>query len=88
MGNVEKITILKDNKEMECEILFTFDCEENGKSYLGYTDHSFGNNGRKNIYISSYDPVVGTGKLEDISSANELEMIQKVLMQIDEESRI
>lgn len=88
MGNVEKITILKDNKEMECEILFTFDCEENGKSYLGYTDHSFGSNGRKNIYISSYDPVVGTGKLEDISSANELEMIQKVLMQIDEESRI
>ena len=43
MGNVtEKITILKDEKEVECEILFTFDCEETGKSYVGYTDNEFG----------------------------------------------
>lgn len=88
MGNVEKITIIKDDKEVECEILFTFDCEETGKSYLGYTDHSFGSNGRKNIYISAYDPVVGTGRLEDITSANELELVQEVLAKLDEESRI
>lgn len=88
MGKVEKITILKDDKEVECEILFTFDCEETGKSYLGYTDHSFGSNGRKNIYVSSYDPVVGTGKLGDITSAYELEMVQEVLIKMDEESRM
>ncbi len=88
MGNVEKMTIIKDNKEVECEILFKFDCQETGKKYLGYTDNSFGSNGRKNIYLSSYDPVAGTGSLEDITSANELEMMQEALVKIDEESKI
>lgn len=88
MGNIaEKITILKEEKEVECEVLFTFDCAETGKSYVGYTDHSFGNNGRKNIYVSSYDPIVGLGQLEDITNTNELEIVQSVLAQIDEESR-
>ena len=89
MGNIaEKLTIIKDGKETECEVLFTFDCEETGKSYVGYTDHSFGTNGRKNIYVSAFDPVVGTGVLYDISDSNELEMVQEILAQIDEESRI
>ncbi|MDD5888326.1 MAG: DUF1292 domain-containing protein [bacterium] len=89
MGNVtEKITILKDEKEVECEILFTFDCEETGKSYVGYTDNEFGTNGRKNIYISSYDTVVGTGELYDVTDPEELAMVQEVLAQIDEESRM
>lgn len=88
MGNIaEKITILKEEKEVECEVLFTFDCAETGKSYVGYTDHSFGTNGRKNIYVSSYDPIVGLGQLEDITNTNELEIVQSVLAQIDEESR-
>ncbi len=89
MGNIaDKITILKDNKEVECEVLFAFDCEENSKSYVGYTDHTFGANGRKNIYVSSYDPIIGTGQLNDVTNSNELTMIQEVLAQIDEESRI
>lgn len=28
----EKVVILKDGKEVECDILFTFDCEETQKS--------------------------------------------------------
>ena len=89
MGNIkEKITILKDEREVECEVLFTFDCEETGKSYIGYTDNSFGTNGRKNIYISSYDMVAGTGELGDVTDPLELEMLQEVLAQIDEESRM
>ncbi len=89
MGTIaEKLTIMKDGKEAECDVLFTFDCKETGKNYVGYTDHSFGTNGRKNIYVSSFDPVVGTGVLEDITSSQELEMIQEVLAQIDDESKI
>ena len=36
----EKIVVLKDGKEVECDILFTFDSEDTGKSYIGYTDNS------------------------------------------------
>ena len=87
MGNIaEKLTIIKDGKETECEVLFTFDCEETGKSYVGYTDHSFGTNGRKNIYVSSYNPFAAIIKLEDVTDPRELEMVHDVLLQIDEEA--
>ena len=49
------ITIMKDGKEVECEVLFTFENDELKKQYIGYTDHSIGENGRKNIYVSSWN---------------------------------
>ena len=82
----EKIVVLKDGKEVECDILSTFDSEDTGKSYIGYTDNSIASNGRKNIFVSSFDPIIGTGSFEDVTDPRELEMVQDVLMQIDEES--
>lgn len=79
-----KITIIKDGKEVECEALFTFENEELQKQYIGYTDHSIGENGRKNIYVSSYNPLLGTNKLEDIKTQEELDMVREVLNQIAE----
>lgn len=76
------ITIMKDGKEVECEVLFTFENEELNKQYIGYTDHSIGENGRKNIYVSSWNPVLGTDKLEDITTQEELDMVRDVLNQI------
>jgi len=82
MDDLGTVTIIKDGKEVECEILFTFENEELRKNYVGYTDNSIGENGRKNIYISSYDPLIGTGKLEKITSPEELQMVQEVLNEI------
>ncbi len=79
------ITIMKDGKEVECEVLFTFENEELNKQYIGYTDHSIGENGRKNIYVSSWNPVLGTDKLEDITTQEELDMVRDVLNQIADE---
>ncbi len=86
LENEEKIVILKDGKEVECDILFTFDSEDTHKTYFGYTDHSIDKNGRKRIYVSSYNLISGNGKLEDITDPKELDMVQEVLAQIDEES--
>ena len=83
----EMIIILKDGEEVECEILFTFDSEDTNKSYVGYSDHSIADNGRKNIYVSSYDPVLGIGSLEDITDKDELDMIHDVLLEIDKQSK-
>ena len=79
------ITIMKDGKEVECEVLFTFENDELKKQYIGYTDHSIGENGRKNIYVSSWNPVLGTDKLEDITTQEELVMVRDVLNQIADE---
>ncbi len=85
MEDMGKIVIEKDGKEVECEVLFTFDCEELGKSYVGYTDHSFSKDGRKNIYTASFDPAFGLGRLEEIETDAEKDMIIEVLEQIQNE---
>ena len=78
----EKIVIQKNGIDVECKIVFTFDSPDTEKTYIGYTDHSIGKNGRKNIYVSSYDPVLGTGKLEDLTDEREIEMVQRVFKMI------
>ena len=83
----EKVVILKDGKEVECDILFTFDCEETKRSYIGYSDNSIAENGRKNIYVSSYDPNTENIVFENITDPNEMKMVQDVLVQLDEDSR-
>lgn len=83
----EKIVINKNGKEVECDILFTFDSEDTGKAYVGYSDNSVGTNGRKNIYVSSFDPILGYGVLEDITTDEELAMVRDVLEEIDRQSR-
>jgi len=83
----EKIVINKHGKEVECDILFTFDSEDTGKAYVGYSDHSIGANGRKNIYVSAFDPIVGIDALEDITDEKELAMVREVLADIDRQSR-
>ena len=41
-------TVLDENdRESKCEVLFTFDSEETGKSYIVYTDNSVDENGNK-----------------------------------------
>ena len=79
----EKITLEVDGKEVTYDVLFTFDSEDTMKSYIGYTDHSIAANGRKNIYVSSYNPLSTEKVLEEITDDRELEMINDVLEQID-----
>lgn len=80
----QKIVIEKNGKEVECDVLFTFDSEDTLKSYIGYTDNTVTVDGRKNIYVSSFDPLSPVLKLDDIEDEMELEMIQDVLRQLDE----
>ncbi len=82
----EKLTMIKDGKEIECDILFTFDSEDTMKSYIGYTDNTIAPNGRKTIYVSAYNPLNPKIELEDITDQRELDMIQDVLKQIDQDA--
>lgn len=83
----QKITMEKDGKTIEYDVLFTFDSEDTMKSYIGYTDHSFGENGRKNIFVSAVRALNPKIELEDITDEAELQMINDVLVQIDKESQ-
>lgn len=82
----QKIKVEKDGKTVEYDILFTFDSEDTMKSYIGYTDHSIGDNGRTNIFVSAIDPFSVDGKLEDITDKREIAMVYDVLQQLDKEA--
>ena len=84
--NNEKLILEVDGKEVEYSILFTFDSKDTNKSYIGYTDNKISINGRKTIYVSSYNPLSEKIELEDITDEKELNMIQDVLSKIDSEA--
>lgn len=78
----EKIIITRSGKKIVCDVLFTFECEENNRVYIGYTDNTVGLNNEEPIYVSYFDPTVGTSELFDITTEEETEMIHEVLNQI------
>lgn len=84
--NKEKIHLNKNGRDVTCDVLFTFDCSNTNKSYVGYTDHSVGSNGRKNIYVSSFNPFNINMVLEDVTDKRELDMVNEVLQQLDAEA--
>lgn len=77
----EIVKITKNGQEIDCETLFTFESEETGKHYIGYTDHSLDKIGKENIYVSSLDPLEGIEKLHDLDD-DEMQMVQEVLDQL------
>ena len=86
MENNNTFKVINDEgQEIVCDILFTFDSEDTGKAYIGYTDHSIAANGRKNIFVSAYNPLKAKIELEDITDERELKMVSEVLNQIDRE---
>ena len=51
----DKLTISIDGKEVECDVVFDFTCNENGRNYVAFTDHSTDEDGNENIYVKSPD---------------------------------
>jgi len=79
----EKIVLEVDGVQKSYDVLFTFDSEDTNKSYIGYTDHSFADNGRKNIFFSAYNPLNPKMELEEVTDEREIAMVNDVLEQID-----
>ena len=77
------IQIKKNGKIEDCNLLFTFSCEKTMKTYIGYTDNKIASNGRKNIYISAFNPFNPNWEIEDVSTEEEYQMIGEVLEYLD-----
>lgn len=84
-----KFKVFDDNgKEVECEVLFTFDSDETGKSYMVYTDNSIDEDGNTRVYASIYNPNQDEIKLEPIESDKEWKIIETILEEIQAEAPI
>ena len=89
--NIEKdgkLVIKNDKGEvLECDVLFTFDSDETGKSYIAYTDNTKDEQGNIKVYANIYDPNGESLKLEPITTDKEWKAINNILISVQEKVR-
>ncbi len=84
----ERITFKVKNdegKEVECEVLFTFESDETKKNYMVYTDYTKDDAGNTRVYASIYDPNDEEPILQPIETEKEWKIIETILEQIQNE---
>jgi len=74
----------EEGKEIECEILFTFDSDETKKSYIVYTDNTLDEDGSTRVYASVYDPTGQNSALMPIETEKEWLVIENILSSVQE----
>ena len=74
----------EEGKEVECEILFTFDSDETKKSYIVYTDNTVDEDGSTMVYASVYDPTGQNPALMKIETEKEWLVIENILSTVQE----
>ena len=88
MSNKGKITLVNsDGKEVEFDVLFTFDAEETNKSYIVYTDNSIDEVGNIRVYASTYDKNAKTPELKEIETQEEWDVISDILNKLETKVR-
>ena len=90
MENNEEVMTFKvmsdEGKEVECEVLFTFESEENKKNYIVYTDNTIDEEGNTKVYASIYNPNESETKLLPIETEKEWKIIETILEEIQSEA--
>ncbi len=82
----DTFTVLNEGgKEVKCDVLFTFDSEETGKSYIVYTDNSVDDNGNVQVFASIYDPSNESNQLMPIETEQEWRIIKIIIEEIQAE---
>ena len=74
-----------EGKEIECEVLFTFESDETKKNYIVYTDNTLDEEGNTKVYASIYNPDEDETKLLPIETDKEWKIIETILEELQNE---
>ena len=74
-------------KEVECEVLFTFESDETKKNYMVYTDNTTDEQGNTKVYASIYEPNQESTVLQPIETEKEWKIIETTLSELQAEAR-
>ena len=86
MREKNQFTVINDEgREIVCDVLFTFDSDETGKSYIVYTDNTKDENGNIKVYASIFNPDDENTELLPIETDKEWKVIEAILSSIQEE---
>ena len=75
-----------EGKEIECEVLFTFESDETKKNYIVYTDNTLDEEGNTKVYASIYNPAQDETKLLPIETDKEWKIIETILEELQNET--
>lgn len=75
-----------EGKEIEFEILFTFESSETKKNYMVYTDNTKDENGNVRVYSSVFVPDAEPLELLPVETEREWKIIETILESIQEEN--
>ena len=75
-----------EGKEIECEVLFTFESDETKKNYIVYTDNTLDEEGNTKVYASIYNPDQDETKLLPIETDKEWKIIETILDELQNEA--
>ena len=76
-----------EGKEVECEVLFTFESDETKKNYIVYTDNSKDENGNTRVYASIYTPSEEVTELFPIETDKEWKIIDTILKELQDDAK-
>ena len=77
----------KDGKEIEFEILFTFESDETNKNYMVYTDNTTDEEGNTKVYASVFNPTAEPLDLLPVETEWEWKVIETIITSIEEENK-
>lgn len=77
----------KDGKEIEFEILFTFESDETNKNYMVYTDNTTDEEGNTKVYASIFNPNAEPLELLPVETEREWKVIETIITSIEEENK-
>ena len=75
----------KKGKEIEFEVLFTFESDETKKNYMVYTDNSKDEKGNTKVYASVFVPDKEPLELLPVETEREWKVIETILESIQNE---
>ena len=76
-----------DGKEIDCEVLFTFESDETKKNYIVYTDNTLDDEGNIKVYASIYNPNEENTALIPIESEKEWKIIETILEELQAQAK-
>ena len=74
--------IYREGKEIEFEILFTFESDETKKNYMVYTDNTKDEEGNTKVYASTYDKEGEDLSLKPLTTEKEWKIIDNILASV------
>lgn len=86
LNKTPSFTLLDANgNTILCDLLFTFDCDENGKKYIVYTDNSRDKEGNIQVFASTYQMEGGRYHLMPLATEKEWRRIEIILEELKAE---